>query len=44
MDDILNEGKDLNNFLWEIIKYIKDILIYKSSKKLIYIVKMKLQI
>ena len=33
MDDFLNEGKDLNNFLWEIIKYIKDILIYKSSKK-----------
>ena len=33
MDDILNEGKDLNNFLWEIIKYVKDILIYKSSKK-----------
>ena len=33
MDDNLNEGKDLNNFLWEIIKYIKDILIYKSSKK-----------
>ena len=33
MDDILNKGKDLNNFLWEIIKYIKDILIYKSSKK-----------
>ena len=27
MDDILSEGKDLNNFLWEIIKYIKDILI-----------------
>lgn len=31
MDDVLNQGKDLNNFLWEIIKYIKDILIYKSS-------------
>ena len=31
MDDILNQGKDLNNFLWEIIKYIKDILIYKAS-------------
>ena len=31
MDDILNQGKDLNNFLWEIIKYVKDILIYKSS-------------
>ena len=33
MDDILNEGKDLNNFLWEIIKYVKDVLIYKSSGK-----------
>ena len=33
MDEILNQGKDLNNFLWEIIKYIKDILIYKSSGK-----------
>lgn len=31
MDEILNEGKDLNNFLWEIIKYVKDILVYKSS-------------
>ena len=30
---VLDEGKDLNNLLWEIIKYIKDILIYKSSKK-----------
>ena len=33
MDEILNQGKDLNNFLWEIIKYAKDILIYKSSGK-----------
>ena len=33
-EDILNQGKDLNNFLWEIIKYIKDVLIYKSSGKL----------
>ena len=33
MDDILNQGKDLNNFIWEIIKYTKDILIYKSSGK-----------
>ena len=31
MDEILNEGKDLNNFIWEIIKYVKDILIYKAS-------------
>lgn len=31
---IINEGKDLDNFLWEIIKYIKDLLIYKTTKKL----------
>ncbi len=31
---IINEGKDLDNFLWEIIKYIKDILVYKASKNL----------
>ena len=31
---IINEGKDVDNFLWEIIKYIKDILVYKSSEKL----------
>lgn len=34
MQQILNEGKDLNNLLWEIIKYIKDILVYKSNGKL----------
>ena len=32
-NEILNQGKDLNNFLWEIIKYVKDVLIYKSSGK-----------
>ena len=31
---IINEGKDLDNFLWEIIKYIKDTLIYKTTKTL----------
>ncbi len=31
---IIDEGKDIDNFLWEIIKYIKDILVYKSSKNL----------
>ncbi len=31
---IINEGKDIDNFLWEVIKYIKDILVYKSSKNL----------
>ena len=33
-NNIINEGKDIDNFLWEIIKYIKDVLVYKSSKKL----------
>lgn len=32
--DIINEGKDLNNLLWEMIKYIRDILIYLSTKEL----------
>ena len=34
IETVLNEGKDLNNLLWEIIKYIKDILIFKASKTL----------
>ena len=33
-NDILNQGKDLDNFLWEMIKYVKDILIYQSCKKI----------
>lgn len=32
-EEVINEGKDLYNFLWEIIKYIKDILILKSKGK-----------
>ena len=32
IEDILKEGKDLTNLLWEMIKYVKDILIYKTSK------------
>ena len=31
---VISEGKDLDNFLWEVIKYIKDMLIYKTTKKL----------
>lgn len=34
MDIVLDEGKDITNLLWEIIKYIKDILVYKVSGKL----------
>lgn len=34
MDIIIKQGKDLENFLWEIIKYVKDILVYKTTGKL----------
>ena len=30
--DVIKEGKDLSNLLWEMIKYVKDILVYKTSK------------
>ena len=30
-NDIILEGKDLSNFLWEIIKYVKDIMIFKTT-------------
>lgn len=31
-NNIILEGKDLNNFLWEIVKYVKDIMILKTTK------------
>jgi len=31
LKEIIEQGKDLDNFLWEIIKYIKDILVYKAT-------------
>ncbi len=34
IDDVIKEGKDLYNFLWEIIKYIKDVLVFKSTGSL----------
>lgn len=34
IDEILAQGKDINNLLWELIKYAKDILVYKTSKNL----------
>ena len=34
INEVIAEGKDLENFLWEIIKYIKDILVYKTTKEL----------
>ena len=33
MNEVLDQGKDLGNFLWEMIKHTKDILMYKVSKK-----------
>ena len=33
INDVINDGKDLDNFLWETIKYIKDVLIYKVTGK-----------
>ena len=33
-DEILNDGKDIVTLLWEIIKYLKDILVYKTSGRL----------
>lgn len=32
MNEILEQGKDLENFLWEMVKYAKDVLIYKSCQ------------
>ncbi len=32
--NVIDEGKDINNILWEIIKYFRDILLYKSTKEI----------
>ena len=32
--EVIDDGKDLDNFLWEIIKYVKDMLIYKSTSEI----------
>ena len=34
IETLLKEGKDINQFVWEIIKYVKDILVYQATKKL----------
>ena len=33
-NNVLEEGKDITNFVWELIKFAKDLLIYKTSNKL----------
>ena len=34
VDNLLKEGKDIIQFVWEMIKYVKDILVYQATKKL----------
>ena len=34
IDEILDSGKDIVNLVWELIKYFKDILIFKSTNNL----------
>lgn len=34
LSEILKEGKDINQFIWEMIKYVKDVLIYQATQKL----------
>ncbi len=34
IDEVINDGKDLYNYLWEVIKYFKDILVYKATNDL----------
>ena len=33
VNEVLDEGKDLEHFLWEMIKYTKDVLMYKVGYK-----------
>lgn len=34
LDEVLKEGKDITNLLWEMIKYTNDLLVYKTTKNL----------
>lgn len=34
ISQMTEEGKDISNILWEMIKYTKDVLVYKTSKKI----------
>ena len=33
-EKIVNEGKDVNNLLWEMIKYLKDLLLFKTTNSI----------
>ena len=34
VQEVIDDGKDLYNFVWEIIKYLKDVLLFKATGKL----------
>ncbi len=34
IEEIIEQGKDINNLIWETIKYTKDILVYQTTKKI----------
>ena len=34
VDEVLSDGKEISNLIWEIVKYVKDILVYKTTNKL----------
>lgn len=34
LDVVINEGKDVTNLTWELIKYTKDLLVYKTTDKI----------
>ena len=34
VEEVIKQGKELNNLLWEIIKYTKDVLVWKATSKL----------
>ena len=33
VQEVMEEGKDINNLIWEIIKYVKDILLFETTGK-----------
>ncbi len=34
IEQMLKEGKDISNVIWEMIKYVKDVLVYQATKKI----------
>ena len=34
VDSVLKDGKDINNLVWEMVKYVKDILVYQVTGKI----------